>query len=66
MKEENGMTATPVEPIVSQPLPLGLIVCGDNVATQVGDLVSRWLRRQSETCFEAVERRRANADRIPG
>lgn len=35
-------------------------------ATQVGDLVSRWLRRQSETCFEAVERRRANADRIPG
>lgn len=32
-------------------------------ATQVGDLVSRWLRRQAETCFEAVERRRANADR---
>lgn len=33
MKEENGMTATPVEPIVSQPLPVDSIVCGDNVAT---------------------------------
>lgn len=31
-------------------------------ATEVGALVSRWLRNQSETCFEAVARRRANAD----
>jgi site-specific DNA-methyltransferase (adenine-specific) len=36
MKAENGMTATPVEPIVSQPLPLDSIVCGDNVATMQG------------------------------
>ena len=36
MKEENGMTATPVEPIVSQPLPLDSIVCGDNVAMMSG------------------------------
>lgn len=31
-------------------------------ATEVGALVSRWLRRQAETCFESVERERANAE----